>query len=138
MPFHRSIALVLGLALSWAVSAPALCQEPPTEADAGAVALATDVLDRMDAGDFEGVATTFNAQMQAALDPAKLADVQRQLDAAGSVSSRSEPLVVRQDGYTVVIFRIEREQVDLDATVAIDGDGKVGGLHFVPAGGGPQ
>src|SRR5690606_33468597 len=35
-------------------------------------------------------------------------------------------------------FRIRREQATLDATVAIDGDGMVGGLHFVPAAGGPQ
>lgn len=134
----RGISSAFALVLALACAAPALSQDPPTEADAGAVALANDVLDRMDAGDFDGVAATFNAQMQGALDAGKLADVQRQLEAAGPVSARSEPRVVRQDGYTVVIFRIEREQVDLDATVAIDGEGKVGGLHFVPAGGGPQ
>lgn len=136
MTVHRRIAFVLGLLLAAAL--PALAQEPATDPDAGAVALATAVLDRMEAGDFEGASAEFNAQMRAGLDPARLAEVQRQIEQTGPVVERAEPRVLHQDGYTVVVFRIRREQATLDATVAVDGDGMVGGLHFVPAAGGQQ
>ena len=136
MTAYRRIAFVLGLLLAAAL--PALAQEPVADPDAAAIALATAVLDRMEAGDFEGVSADFNAQMRAGLDPARLAEVQRQIEQTGPVVERAEPRVLHHDGYTVVVFRIRREQASLDATVAIDGDGLVGGLHFVPAAGGPQ
>src|SRR3546814_1669858 len=34
---------------------------------------------------------------------------------------------------TVVVIRIHREHADIDATIAVDGDGKVAGLHYAPA-----
>src|SRR3546814_12182218 len=34
---------------------------------------------------------------------------------------------------TVVVVRIHREHADIDATIAVDGDGKVAGLHYAPA-----
>jgi len=136
MTAYRRIAFALGLLLAAAL--PALAQEPAPDPDAGAVALATTVLDRMEAGDFEAVSADFNAQMRAGLDPARLAEVQRQIGQTGPVIERAGPRVLHHDGYTVVVFRIRREQATLDATVAIDGDGLVGGLHFVPANGGPQ
>lgn len=136
MTAYRRIAFVLGLLLAAAL--PALAQEPAADPDAAAIALATAVLDRMEAGDFEGVNADFNAQMRAGLDPARLADLQHQIEQTGPVVERTEPRVLHHDGYTVVVFRIRREQATLDATVAIDGDGMVGGLHFVPAAGGPQ
>ena len=135
MKLHR-IALVLCLTLAAAL--PAQAQPAAAGADAEAVNLASQVLDRMEAGDFEGVRTGFNAQMRAGLDVARLADVQRQIEATGPVLERGEPRVLRHDGYTVVVFRIQREQAALDATVAIDGEGRVAGLHFLPADAGPQ
>jgi hypothetical protein len=140
MRIHRFAA---ALCLALAVSAPVLAQAPAPPAEAGiadqdAIALADKVLERMESGDFEGAGADFNAQMQAALGPDKLADVQRQIEATGAVVERAPPRVVRHDGYTVVVYRIHREQASLDATVAFDGDGRVAGLHFVPASGGPQ
>ncbi len=136
MTLQHRIALFACLALAAAV--PAQAQETAADADSAAIALATAVLDRMEAGDFEGVSADFNAQMRAGLDPARLAAVQRQIEGAGAVVERAEPRVLHHDGYPVVVFRIRREQATLDATVAVDGDGMVGGLHFVPAAGGPQ
>src|SRR3546814_1180402 len=34
---------------------------------------------------------------------------------------------------TVVVIRIHRQHADIDATIAVDGDGKVAGLHYAPA-----
>lgn len=130
MRLSHCIALALCLALA---TAPALSQDAAGDADARAVALAKAVLDHMEAGDFEGATSDFNAQMQAGLGPRQLADVQGQIEATGPVLARGEPQVLHHDGFTVVVFRIQREQASLEATVAIDGDGKVGGLHFVPA-----
>ena len=118
----------LAVLLAWLAAVPAFAQQ-----DEAAVATATAVLDRLDAAQFDAATADFNAQMKAALDADKLAAVQRQLDSAGAVQSRGEPQVSRRDGFTVVAVRIQRALAAIDATVAIDGDGKVAGLYFVPA-----
>ncbi|WP_187471032.1 DUF3887 domain-containing protein [Luteimonas viscosa] len=127
--------LRIGLVLCLAVlgSAPVFAQQ-----DDAATATATAVLDRLDAGDFEGATSGFNAQMKAALGPDRLQGVQQKMEAAGPVLSREAPRISQRDGYTVVVVRIRRELAALDATVAIDHEGKIAGLHFVPASGGPQ
>lgn len=126
----RRIALAACLAL-FALS-PALAQD-----DSAQVATASAVLDHMEAGDFDAAASGFNDAMKAQINSTQLAGVQAQLESAGALQSRGEPLVSERDGYTVVVFRIQREHAAIDATVAIDGDGKVGGLHFAPAAASP-
>lgn len=122
---HR---IALAAALACFAAFPAVAQQ-----DGTAVATATAVLDRLDAGEFEAAGADFNAQMKDALGPDKLAAVQQQLDSAGAVQSRGEPQVSQRDGITVVVVRIQRALAAIDATVAIDVDGKVAGLHFAPA-----
>ncbi|MCD9028154.1 DUF3887 domain-containing protein [Luteimonas sp. BDR2-5] len=100
--------------------------------EAEAAATANAILDQLDAGDFDTVTAQFNAQMKAALDRPQLQAVQQQIEAAGPVTSRDPARVAEQDGYTVVMIRVHREQASLDATVAIDNDGKIAGLHFAP------
>ena len=124
---HR---IALAAFLACCAVAPALAQQ-----DDAAVATAIAVLDRLDAGEFEAATTDFNAQMKAALGVDKLAAVRQQLDAAGAVQSRGEPSVSQRDGFTVVGVRIQRALAAIDATIAIDADGKVAGLHFTPAAG---
>src|SRR3546814_3084808 len=63
----------------------------------------------------------------------KLAAVQAQLAAAGAETGRGEPVVSEQSGMTVLVIRIHREHADIDATIAVDGDGQVAGLHYAPA-----
>ena len=121
-------SLALAACLGLAFAQPAAAQSGD-----GAVATATAVLDRMDAGDFEAAAQDFNAQMKAAINAEQLKGVQQQLDATGPVVSRSEPQVLQQGGLDVVVFRVERRNATLDAVVSIDGEGKVAGLQFVPA-----
>lgn len=124
---------VLALCLVLTPALPASAQEANDP-----VATAIAVLDRLDAGEYEAATRDFNAQMKAALGVEQLKGVQQQIEAAGAVASRSEPRVSQQDGFTVVVVRIQRQLAAIDATVAIDGDGKVAGLHFLPASAGAQ
>jgi dienelactone hydrolase len=101
--------------------------------DADAVAIATRLLDHVEAGEYEAATAEFSPQMKAALGADKLASVQQQLAAAGRQTSRDAPKVSTQSGMTVVVVRIHRKQASVDATIAIDGDGKVAGLHYAPA-----
>src|SRR3546814_2995640 len=71
--------------------------------------------------------------MKGGLGVDKLAAVQAQLAAAGAETGRGEPVVSEQSGMTVVVIRIYREHADIDATIAVDDDGKVAGLHYAPA-----
>lgn len=123
-----SALLIPMLAITLALS-PALAQEGAKDP----VVTATALLDRLDAGEFEAATADFNAQMNTALDIDKLQAVQSQINVAGPVKSRDEAKLASQGGFTVVVIRIHREHASLDATIAIDGDGKVAGLHFAPA-----
>jgi len=125
---QRLPRIALAALLACFAAVPALAQQ-----DDAAVATATAVLDRLDAGQFDAATTDFNAQMKGALGADKLATVQQQLESAGAVQSRGEPQVSQRDGFTVVVVRIRRALAAIDATVAIDADGKVAGLHFTPA-----
>ena len=123
----QSLLLMLLLCLPAAV--PALA----ADGDSDAVAVATRLLDHMQAGEYEAATADFTAQMKDALGADKLAAVQAQLAAAGAETGRGEPVVSEQSGMTIVVIRIHREQADIDATIAIAGDGKVAGLHYAPA-----
>jgi uncharacterized protein len=118
----------LALCLGVFAAAPAAAQD-----EGAAIATATAVLDHMEAGDFDAAGSDFDDTLKAQLDNTQLAGVQAQIEAAGPVQSRGEPLVTRRDGHTVVVHRIQREHAALDAIVAIDDDGKVAGLYFTPA-----
>lgn len=98
---------------------------------------AARVLERLDAGDYAAVTAMFDPQMSAALDADGLRAVQTQIEAAGPVTSRDAPQVSQQQGMTVVVTRIHRAQASLDATVALDTQGRVAGLHFAPAAAAP-
>lgn len=125
-------SFVLALALGMATMLPVAAQ------DHTPVTTAAAVLDHMDAGDFEAAVADFNDNLKAQIGSVQLAGVQLQLESAGAVKSRGEPQVSERDGFTVVVYRIEREQMALLATVAIDAAGKVAGLHFGPAGAAQQ
>lgn len=136
------VLLVLLAATAPAAQAQAEPGAPPDRVDTAQqdpVAIATRLLDRMDAGDYAGAAMDFTPQMKAALCADKLAAVQQQLAAAGPVQRRDPAKRTQQSGITVVTVRIHRASaaidatVAIDATIAIDGDGKVAGLHYAPA-----
>src|SRR3546814_2937738 len=119
-------ALLLYLLLCLPAALPAMAAEGDTDA----VATATRLLDHMQAGDYEAATADFTTQMKNALGVDKLAAVQAQLAAAGAETGRDEPVVSEQSGMTIVVIRIHREHADIDATIAVAGDGKVAGLHY--------
>jgi hypothetical protein len=123
------LALALGTVLAVATTFPAMAQD-----DEAAIRTATAVLDRLDAGDFEGATTDFNADMKAKLGAAQLAGVQARIESAGAVQSRDPARVTRQGEHTLVVTRIHRAQAAIDATVVLDAEGHVAGLFFAPAG----
>jgi Protein of unknown function (DUF3887) len=123
----RIRALLLA-ALLCTTTGSAIAQTAASDAEA----TATRVLEQLDAGDFAAVTATFDPQMAAALDADALRQVQTQIEAAGPVTSRDAPQVTQQQGMTVVVTRIHRAQASLDATVALDAEGRVAGLHFAP------
>lgn len=129
MRILQSLLLILLFCLPAAM--PAMAAEG--DADADAVAIATRLLDHMQAGEYEAASADFSPQMKDALGVDKLAAVQAQLAAAGAETGRDAPVVSEQSGMTVVVIRIHREHADIDATIAVDGEGKVAGLHYAPA-----
>ncbi|HZW18099.1 MAG TPA: DUF3887 domain-containing protein, partial [Luteimonas sp.] len=112
---------------------PAALPAMAADGDADAVATATRLLDHMEAGEYEAASADFSPQMKAALGVDKLEGVQQQLAAAGTQTGRDAPQVSQQSGMTVVVVRVHRELASVDATIAIDGDGKVAGLRYAPA-----
>jgi len=123
----RTRSLLLA-ALLCATTGSAIAQTATSDAEA----TATRVLEQLDAGDYAAVTATFDPQMTAALSADALRQVQTQIEAAGPVTSRDAPRVTQQQGMTVVVTRIHRAQASLDATVALDAEGRVAGLHFAP------
>src|SRR6185312_4698726 len=97
------------------------------------VAMATRLLDHMEAGEYEAATADFSPEMKAALGVDKLAAVQSQMAAAGAEESREAAQVSQQSGMTVIVIRSHRKAASIDATIAIDGNGKVAGLHYAPA-----
>jgi hypothetical protein len=123
----RTRSLLLA-ALLCATTGSAIAQTATSDSEA----TATRVLEQLDAGDYAAVTATFDPQMRAALSADALRQVQTQIEAAGPVTSRDAPQVTQQQGMTVVVTRIHRAQASLDATVALDAEGRVAGLHFAP------
>lgn len=127
------IQAALLTALLCMTSGGATAQTPTTDAEA----TAARILDWLDAGDYAAVTATFDPRMSDALDADALRTVQSQLDAAGPVTSRDAPRVSQQQDMTIVVTRVHRAQASLDATVALDAEGRVAGLNFAPAAGSP-
>lgn len=120
-----SLLLVgLGLLLSGRASAQA----------ADPAALATQALDRLDAGDYAQVEALFGAQMAAAVPADKLKAVWESLPAqAGKATGRGEAAVSVQGDATIVQIPLHFEKAELVAKFAIGGDGKIAGFVVQPA-----
>jgi len=125
---HKLQAALLGMVLSMSSTAPAIAADAAQDP----VAMATRLLDHMEAGEYEAATADFSPKMKAALGVDKLAAVQAQMAATGAEQSRDAAQLSQQSGMTVVAIRIHRAHADLDATIAIDGHGKVAGLRYTP------
>lgn len=95
---------------------------------------ATQLLDRLDAGDWNRAGEHFSAAMQDALAAEQLQQVwtalPRQLGPAlGRGAARHE----RSGPFEVVVVPLRHQSATLDARVTFDADGRIAGFHVVPA-----
>ncbi|HEY0512347.1 MAG TPA: alpha/beta fold hydrolase [Thermoanaerobaculia bacterium] len=124
----RSLLLLLllwpSLLLAQAAPAPA-AKDPATTA--------TDLIDRLAKGDFQGAASNFDEPMRAAAPPEKLSEIWTALQS--QLGPYKRPVGVRtekQGLYRVVFVTAEFERSTVDFRVAIEESGKIGGLFVVP------
>ena len=116
------VALAFGMPHASAQDAPA------------PLAIAGQLLDRMDAGEYAQAEAMFSADMAAAVPADKLKAVWESLPAqAGAAKRRGEASVDAQGGTELVTVPLHYEKAELVAKVAIAGDGKVVGFLIQPA-----
>jgi len=118
-------AWIAGLLL--ALSGSALAAEP-----AGAVA--TRLLDQLDAGQYEAAEAAFSSQMKAAVPADKLKAVWESLPAQmGAAGKRGQAQVSEADGFRIVVIPLEYANGPLQARVVLDKDDQVAGFLVQPA-----
>ena len=97
-------------------------------------ALASQLLDHLDAGEYVQAETMFNTQMAQAVPADKLKAVWESLPTqAGKADGRGIPVVSTQDGATLVQIPLHHEKVELVAKIAINVGGKIAGFLIQPA-----
>lgn len=97
-------------------------------------ALATQALDRLDAGDYAQVEAMFGPDMARAVPADKLKAVWESLPAqVGKASGRGDASVSEQAGGTLVQVPLHYEKAELVGKFVIDGDGKIIGFLIQPA-----
>ena len=122
---HRSLCFAAALVAAFAFSS-AWAQAPSERAG--------QVLDQLDAGQYEEVAANFDAQMAGAMDAATLGQVWESLpQQLGALQSRGEPVANQQDGHDVVMVPLQYERSAANAMVAFNGEGQLAGLMVQPA-----
>jgi uncharacterized protein len=134
---RRLLHAALGSVLlaSTALVAPVQAAPPaPAAAQVDPVAIATTLLDRLDAGEYEAVEAGFTAQMAEAVPAAQLRAIWESLPRqAGAATGRGTPRVVEQEDMRIVLVPLHHQKAELVAQVVVDGDGRVAGLMIKPA-----
>lgn len=99
-----------------------------------AEAIATRLLDRMDAGDFPAAESLFDARMAAAVPAAKLQTVWQSLPTQwGAPESREAAQSTPYQDMQVVSIPLRYAKGRLVARVTVDAAGKVAGFFIQPA-----
>lgn len=136
------ILLILALA---ACTGPATTGQPPvspspTQTPEAAdmpgeyEALARQLVDRLDRGQFDEVVAMFDAKMQDVLPANKLQEAWQSVTAqVGPFQGQLEARTEQRDAYQVVFVTGQFAQAVLDIQIAFDQEGRVAGLFFVPA-----
>src|SRR5690606_35155095 len=111
---RRLLHAALGPALlpSTAVVPPRPAAPPPPAAvQVDPVGIATTLLDRLDAGEYEAVEAGFTAQMAEAVPAAQLRAIWESLPRqAGAATGRGTPRVVEQEDMRIVLVPLHREK----------------------------
>jgi hypothetical protein len=127
----------LGIRMATALLATvAFMTAPPVPAQGAPspAAIADQLIDRMDAGEYAQAEAMFSAEMAAAVPADKLKTVWESLPAqAGAAKGRGEASVDAQSGMTLVTVPLHYEMAELVAKVAIAADGKIAGFLIQPA-----
>ncbi len=101
--------------------------------DDGAVALAVQVLDRLDAGEYSAIIESGTQQMQAAIDAEALAGVWTSLPGQlGEATGRGEPTFSMRGTLRVVVIPLHYERGMLNAIISLDAQDRVAGLLLQP------
>jgi len=104
---------------------------PPPEAKASALAI--QLLDHLDAGEYAQAETLFNPPMAQAVPADKLKAVWESLPAqAGDAQGRGEAASMQQGDATLVKIPLHYAKAALVAKVAIDAEGKISGFLIQP------
>jgi dienelactone hydrolase len=114
---------------------PTLAMAQNTKAAApDAVAIATGLLDHLDAHDYAAAEAVFGEKMAAAVPADKLQAVWESLPAqAGAARGRGEPALQREGDMQVVTVPLHYANVELVAKTVIGANGKVEGFMIQPA-----
>ncbi|MCF7752002.1 alpha/beta fold hydrolase [Bacillus subtilis subsp. subtilis] len=91
---------------------------------------ATQLLDRLQAGEVSAAEAMFTDDMAKAVPAARLQALWQSL---GALGQRDAPQVVARGGLQVVVQRLHFANGVLDAQVAVDAQGRIAGLNFAPA-----
>jgi dienelactone hydrolase len=126
--FFALILFLLALPeASLRISAQEAAQDSPS------VVAAKQIIQELVAGQFDKVEAIYDAPMQQALPPGKLADGWRDLNKlAGAFQAINSVETSQVQGRQVVKMQCKFENSLLDATVVLNSDGKLGGLGFRP------
>ena len=114
----------------------ALLTAPPVPAQGAPspTAIATRLLDRMNAGEYAQAESMFTAEMAKAVPAAKLKAVWESLPAqAGATKGRGNATVDAEGGTTLVTVPLLYEKTELVAKVAVAADGRIAGFLIQPA-----
>ncbi len=114
-------------AAAMAVSTAATAADSPT-------ALATRLLDQLDAGQYAAAEAMFSPQMQAAVPADKLQAVWEALPVQlGAAGKRGEAATHEADGFRIVVIPLEYARGNLQARVVLDKDDRIAGFLVQPA-----
>lgn len=95
---------------------------------------ANKLLDNLDKGNAKAATANFNATMQANLSAAKLAEAWRQVTLRmGSLQSRGTPQNAIYQDHTFATVPLHFKNVELNAQVVCDTDGKIAGFFLRPS-----
>lgn len=106
----------------------------PAQGAPSPTAIATRLLDRMNAGEYAQAESMFTAEMAKAVPAAKLKAVWESLPAqAGATKGRGNATVDAEGGTTLVTVPLPYEKTGLVAKVAVAADGRISGFLIQPA-----
>ena len=96
-------------------------------------AASTRLLDHLDKGDYAGATADFDDHMKASLTSDALAKLwQTMPKQLGAPGARDPAQVTAIPNYAVVVTTLHYSQGMIDAQVACDADGKIGGFYIRP------